>query len=126
MRRTSLWLIGGAVAAVAILGMGAAASAPSPGSSEIEQLKKDVTALRQRVEALEERLKEGRVRPGVIIPHPEPHQIPPNWIRREFNGNPYYIVPIDQTRTTANEVQKQAPRDAAPVEPQAVDNIIKP
>ena len=126
MRRTSLWLISGAVAAVVVLGMGAAAPAPSQESGEIEQLKKDVAALRQRVEALEERLKGGKVRPGVITPHPEPRQIPPNWIRREFNGNPYYIVPIDTAHAAPNEATKQVPRGETPAPPKAVDNLIKP
>jgi hypothetical protein len=125
MRRTGLWLISGAVAAVVVLGMGVAAPAPSQESSEIEQLKKEVAALRGRVEALEERLKESRGRPGVITPHPEPRQIPPNWIRREFNGNPYYICPIDTAHAAPNEATKQVPRDETPAPPKAADNISK-
>ena len=126
MRRTGLWLISGAVAAVVVLGMGAAAPAPSQESSEIEQIKKEVAALRGRVEALEERLKEGKVRPGVITPYPELRQVPPNWKRGEFNGMPYYIIPIDKTHMATNEIKKQAPRDEMPVAPKAADNTGKP
>lgn len=126
MRRTGLWLISGAVAAVVVLGMGAAAPAPSQDSSEIEQLKKEVAALRGRVEALEERLKEGKVRPGVITPYQELRQVPPNWKRGEFNGMPFYIIPIDKTHTATNEAKKQVPHDETPAPPKAVDNIIKP
>jgi hypothetical protein len=126
MRRTGLWLISGAVAAVVVLGMGAAAPTPSQDSSEIEQLKKEVAALRGRVEALEERLKEGKVRPGVITPYPEPRQVPPNWKRGEFNGMPYYICPIKATRQPTSEAKKQALRDETSAPSKAVDNIIKP
>jgi hypothetical protein len=105
----------GAVAAVVVLCVGTASPEPSQGSSEIEQLKKEVAALRQRVELLEERLKEnlippnprdGRETPGIVNPYPGLRQVPPNSRRFEFNGLPYYVVPIDKTHAPATEVRK--------------------
>jgi hypothetical protein len=105
----------GAVAAVVALCVGAASSEPSQGSSEIEQLKKEVAALRQRVESLEERLKadltppnprDGKETPGIVNPSPGLRQVPPNGRRFEFNGMPYYVVPIDKTRAPASDVRK--------------------
>ena len=102
----------GAVAAVVALCVGAASSEPSQGSSEIEQLKKEVAALRQRVELLEERLKHNlispnpRETPGIVNPYPGLRQGPPNGRRFEFNGMPYYVVPIDKTPAPAREVRK--------------------
>ena len=135
MKRTGLLLIGGAVAAVGILCAVAAAPAPVPGSSEIEQLKNEIAALRQRVEVLEERAKEdlipaatggGQAKPGVINPYQGLRPVPQNWKRGEFNGVPYYICPLGTTCQPTSEVKKEAPRDETPAPPKAVDNIIKP
>lgn len=113
----------------------AASSEPSQASSEIEQLKKEIAALCQRVESLEKRLKEGLIppttrdgnaRPGIIAPYPGVRQVPPDWKRFEFNGTPYYVIPIDETHKLASEATKQVPRDQSPVAPKAVDNIADP
>jgi hypothetical protein len=135
MKRTGLLLIGGAVAAVGILCAVAAAPAPVPGSSEIEQLKNEVATLRQRVEVLEERAKEdlipaatggGHAKPGVINPYQGLRPAPQNWKKGEFNGVPYYICPLGTTCQPTSEVKKQAPHDETPALPKAVDNTIKP
>jgi hypothetical protein len=135
MKRTGLLLIGGAVAAVGILCFVAAAPAPVPGSSEIEQLKNEIAALRQRIEVLEERAKEdliptatggGQAKPGVINPYQAVRQVPQNWKKGECNGVPYYICPLGATHQLTSEVKKEAPRDETPAAPQTVDNIIKP
>ncbi len=132
MKRTSLLLVAGAIVGATILYAGAAA--PSSESAQIEQLKKEVADLRQRVELLEERLKsdlipattkDGKERPGVINPYPGLRQVPQNWHRGEFNGMPYYIVPIDKSQTPPTEVKKPAPSDKAAT-PKAPDNTPKP
>ncbi len=128
MRRTGLLLVAGAIAAVAVLCVGAVAPVSSQGSSEIEQLRNEVATLRQRVEALEERLKdatlsaalkESKAGSGVIDPYHGLRQEPPHWKKGEFNGVPYYIVPIDKTHTPAREAPKQVPHDQAPAAPEA-------
>ncbi len=131
-----LWgplLVVGAVAGATLLYAGTAA--PSSESSQIEQLKKEVADLRQRVELLEERLKndlipattkDGKERPGVISPYPSLRQVPQNWRRGEFNGVPYYIVPIDKSQTPPNETAKPASPDNKAATPKTPDNTPKP
>lgn len=135
MKRTGLLLIGGAVAAVGILCAVAAAPAPVPGSSEIEQLKNEIATLRQRIEVLEERAKEdlipaatgsGQAKPGVINPYQAVRQVPQHWKRGECNGVPYYICPLGATRQSTSETRKHTPRDETPAPPKAADNLVKP
>jgi hypothetical protein len=132
MRRTGLLLGAGVIGAVAVavLSMGAVAPVSSPEPSEIEQLRNEVAALRQRVEALEKRLNEkdaslpllpkaGKGRPDIIDPYHGLRQTPPGWQPREFNGVPYYIVPIQKSQRSTCEANKQAPPDKAPAAPEA-------
>jgi hypothetical protein len=145
MKRTGLLLIIGVVVGLAVLGVGAVAPVPAPESSEITQLKKEVEALRQRVDSLEERLKEdlipptpkdgrrrspfiipapkdGRRAPGFIIPAPGSGQVPPHWREFEFNGMTYYIVPIDNTPKPAGEADKQVSESPSPATPKTADH----
>lgn len=124
-----LLLVGVVVGAAAALSIGAVTSVPAQGSSEVGQLKSEIATLRQRVETLEQRLNEalvpalpkgGRPRPDIINPYPWPRVVPPNWKRFEFNGMPYYIVPIDTPH--ANDAQKQVPPNATPVVPGTPEN----
>jgi len=135
MKRTGLLLIIGAVAGLAVLSVGAVAPVPAPGSSEVEQLRNEVAALRQRVASLEERLKDGSVfvvpkdgknRPDIIDPYHGLQRVPPNWKRFEFNGMPYYIVPIDNTHKPANETTKQVTPDKTPAASEAPESTAKP
>jgi hypothetical protein len=131
MRHAGLVLVIGVVVAVAVLCVGAASPEPLQASSEIEQFKKEVAALRRRVEFLEKRLKddsisappkEGKARPDVIKPYPGLHQAPQSWRRFEFNGMPYYVVPIDNTPKSASEAKKQVPPGELSAAPKAADS----
>lgn len=55
-----------------------------------------VAALEQCVAALEARMQQGA--PVVAIPAPRPgaEPLPRDWQRREFNGLPYYIIPLQE------------------------------
>ena len=75
---------------------------------EISNLKKQVSSLEERVESLEKALEESTMmrfnlpsrEDGLTIKIPEllfRHQIPhKGWIPKEFNGIPYYIIPLEQ------------------------------
>jgi len=78
---------------VAAVGFAALQGREDDPAKQVESLKKQVAALEERVEKLEAALK----KPTVSIPQgfPELKQLPHGWLRREFNGIPYYIIPID-------------------------------
>ena len=145
MKRAALLLIVGAVAGLAVLSAGAVAPVASPESSEIKQLKKEVETLRQRVDSLEERLKEnlippapkdgqrrspfvvpprkdGRRAPGFVIPAPGTGRVPPHWREFEFNGMTYYIVPCDSASKSTGETPKQVTPDQPSTAPKTTDN----
>jgi len=96
-----MFLAASLIAGTSLLYVAAASPEPPREPSEIEQLKNEVTALRQRVETLEKRLADrsiiipkdnGRQGPIVIEP-PTPTR--KGWRPFEFNGMQFYVVPID-------------------------------
>ena len=107
MGRIPSFLITGAVSGMLLFVAGAASNEPSVEPSDMEQLRQEVAALRQRIETLEKRLNDavivlpkwdGKRTPPLIDPHiwPRiwPHQIPKDWKPFEFNGMPFYVIPI--------------------------------
>lgn len=97
------------VALTACLGAGFLFGAPdeaSPESDGAAALKK----LAQRIDELEKRVEQLEKRQAVIAlpsqtpifrpklqPGPQPPTSPPKgWLRREFNGMEYFIVPLDE------------------------------
>lgn len=130
MKRAGLLLMIGVVAALAALSVGAVAPAPAQKPSEIEELRKEVAALRRRVELLEQQHQfrvmpvnpqDGKVRPDVIDPYRGVRQVPPHWKEFEFNGMMYYIVPIDSARKASGEIEKQTSQNETPAASQAPD-----
>jgi len=71
--------------------------------SELDTLLRQVADLEARVSALESRLQPGPHLLDKSMPRPwlHGHPVPENWSRREFNGMPYYVVPLhnDPNRT---------------------------
>ena len=68
----------------------------TPKPSELDALRKQIKDLEARVAVLEGRLHIIRPDPNVPIPQPRLHgrPVPENWQRREFNGMPYYVIPL--------------------------------
>jgi hypothetical protein len=105
MKRAVLFLAAGGILAAVTLCGAAASPGASEDSSDIEQLKKEIATLRERVESLERRLNEqtltiprGRVMPPMTVdPNSLPgfRSTPRDWKRFDFNGQPVYVIPID-------------------------------
>jgi hypothetical protein len=114
VKRISLLVIAGGILAVVAFCTEVTSPDPSQELSQVEQLKKEVASLRQRVEALEEQLKDhtviapkdGREMPIIIRPPWSPQAMPKGWRRFEFNGVPYYVVPIERSRTIIHDPEK--------------------
>jgi hypothetical protein len=68
--------------------------------SELDMLKKQFKALEKRVAAIEEQLKKKQqlpiIRTPQTFPFPEMQRLPKGWQRKEFNGIPYYIIPLNE------------------------------
>ena len=88
--------------ALAVFAMGAA----DPDRSRdavMARLRARVASLEQRVEKLEKELRAGRPRPSRSVQRPQgiPRgpRLPEGWRKREFNGLPYYLVPLERGST---------------------------
>jgi hypothetical protein len=105
-----------AVAGVILAGIafctGGTSPDPSHKLSDVEQLKEEVASLRRRVEALEQQLTvrviplsspDREAVPGITDPYGGPREIPSNWRRFEFNGLPYYVIPVGSPQTPTQE-----------------------
>jgi hypothetical protein len=117
MRRSAFLLVFSTILSLVVFCSAAATGPVDPEGSEIEQLRKQIAELQRRVEALEKRLAEGQ-RPSRPVEPPSlalprsgrlPRQIPPGWQRREFNGVPYYIIPIEQQNRSRSSTRRQKP-----------------
>lgn len=66
--------------------------------SEIEKLKDRVKTLEDKVAAMEKQLQVSpRVPRALPLPQfPRSRQAPDSWLPREFNGIPYYVIPLEQ------------------------------
>lgn len=79
----------------------------SDAPDEITRLKEQISSLDERIELIEKRLDDGTIVnlkgiqpdvltfrvPGII---PRRQRLPEGSVRREFNGIPFYTVPINQ------------------------------
>ena len=89
----------------AFLVMGAANPRHSKDSrvDSITLLKARISSLEKRVESLEKRLQISTARrsaPSVRPPAPRtPQSLPKGWQRKEFNGVPYYLIPLEQKQS---------------------------
>jgi len=73
---------------------------PGHGASDLKavvaDLTKKITALEKRIEKLEAGQQTIVISPTMA---PEVKVLPKGWQRREFNGMPYYIVPLDKKQS---------------------------
>jgi hypothetical protein len=99
-RKTTM-LTAAALVGLATAWAWAAVSETEPeGTSEIKQLKKQIADLEKRIERLE-RQRGSMAVPGRPFGFNAP--VPRNWQRRDFNGQPYYLIPLGQTSSPETE-----------------------
>ncbi|HEV7224682.1 MAG TPA: hypothetical protein VGN42_18370 [Pirellulales bacterium] len=70
-----------------------------PDRQEIADLKDRIDDLQAELDRLKDRLKALEDKPRILsVPAPAPRPfgkpIPPDWRRREFNGQEFYIIPL--------------------------------
>lgn len=96
MKRWSIIVVIFVIFAVAIAY--ATGSREDKEQSEVVLLKKRVAILEKKVDSLEKRLSEKEQSLKLVIPpkFPEMQPLPEGWQQREFNGLPYYLVPLDK------------------------------
>jgi len=68
---------------------------------ELKSIRTEIASLEKRVKELENQLQQvskGIKNYSVTIPQtfPRMNQVPEGWLKREFNGIPYYIIPLQQ------------------------------
>ena len=71
-------------------------------SRQIADIRKRIGELQAELDGLKEKLKTLETRPRTFAVPPQPRlpsgrPIPPNWERREFNGQDVYIIPLDHS-----------------------------
>lgn len=66
----------------------------------LKELKERINALEKRLDALEKQREVLQGHPNIVIPDhlPPPDALPKGWKRKEFNGLPYYIIPIEKNQ----------------------------
>ncbi|MHC4116615.1 MAG: hypothetical protein ACYSWO_03815 [Planctomycetota bacterium] len=91
---------------MAVLVMGARDPDHSNDDS-IARLRARISSLERRVAGLEKKLQTSTARPSIRArPLPSPpsrRSLPKGWRRREFNGVPYYLVPVDQKQSRSSQ-----------------------
>lgn len=80
-----------------VLVLGATTDSSKNVENELKSLKSQVKSLEKRVKILETKLLVERTPKELplIIPHQIP-QTPKGWLKREFNGIPYYVIPLQK------------------------------
>jgi len=96
------WMVGILCLLGMLLGLMASPVPQEDQAKQIEELKKQLGALEQRITVLEGKLQ----KLTLIIPQtfPDLKQLPKGWEKREFNGQKYYIIPIEQDAKKAAAV----------------------
>jgi hypothetical protein len=78
-----------------LLALGAKAESSENIEAELKSLKSQVASLEKRVQTLETQLADRTLKylqPAI----PQMPKAPKGWRKRQFNGIPYYIIPLQQ------------------------------
>ncbi|WP_010583941.1 hypothetical protein [Schlesneria paludicola] len=104
MRKFSMLMV--FVVGVSVLSFGLAGGmddeAAKPAGNEISELKAEFANLNKKVAELEEKVRQLETNPQIAIgsvPAPDSKAVPKSWQQRQFNGQPYYVVPLMDTKS---------------------------
>ena len=66
----------------------------NPTETEIVKLKSEIASLTLKVAELEKKFHQLEASPGMV---PDHNWMPNGWQQREFNGQPFYVVPLSDS-----------------------------
>ena len=78
-----------------LLALGATTDSNDNVKAELKSLKSQVTSLEKRVKSLETQMTDRTLKDIPLI-MPQTPQTPKGWRKRQFNGIPYYVIPLQQ------------------------------
>jgi hypothetical protein len=78
-----------------LLALGATTDSNDNVKAELKSLKSQVEALEKRVITLETQMADRTLKYLQPI-IPQTPQVPKEWRKRQFNGIPYYVIPLQQ------------------------------
>ncbi|NQT01159.1 MAG: hypothetical protein HQ580_03990 [Planctomycetes bacterium] len=79
-----------------VLALGAKTDSNKSIEAELKSLKSQVASLEKRVKTLETQLLARRTLKDFPLIMPQTHHVPKGWRKRQFNGIPYYVIPLQQ------------------------------
>ncbi len=78
-----------------LLALGATKDSNDNVKAELKSLKSQVASLEKRVKTLEIQLADRALKDIPLI-MPQRPQVPKGWHKRQFNGIPYYVIPLQE------------------------------
>ncbi len=81
---------------LSLLALGATTESSESMQAELKSLRSQVESLEKRIKTLKTQLLKDKVTkdyPGTI---PQMPQAPKKWRKRQFNGIPYYVIPLQK------------------------------
>ncbi|MBW7991382.1 MAG: hypothetical protein FVQ84_15410 [Planctomycetes bacterium] len=79
-----------------LLALGAKTESSKNVEAELKSLKSQVASLEKRIKTLEAQLLADRTIKDLPLIIPQMPQVPKGWRKRQFNGIPYYVIPLQQ------------------------------
>jgi len=98
MRRFLLLIVLTILMPLTLLAFGAKTESCDNVKSELKSLRSQVESLEKRVQTLETQMADRALKdlPLIKPQTPQTPQVPKGWRKREFNGIPYYVIPLQK------------------------------
>jgi len=79
-----------------LLALGATEDSNDNVKAELKSLRSQVASLEKRIKTLETQLLTDRALKDFPLTTPQMPKVPKEWRKRQFNGIPYYVIPLQQ------------------------------